>query len=194
MSDLILASHSPRRGDLLNQIGVRFQSHGVDIDESVRSGESPAKYVERLALEKAEACRSQLGTIKAVLGSDTAVVCDQHILGKPRDMEHGVEMLMQLSGRGHQVMTSIALVVDERSLSQVVTTEVFFRTLSLDECQTYWATGEPLDKAGGYGIQGLAAIFIERIVGSYSAVVGLPLAETAGLLKQVGIPVWQPLG
>ena len=194
MSDLILASHSPRRGDLLNQIGVRFQSHGVDIDESVRPGELPAKYVERLALEKAEACRSQLGTTMAVLGSDTAVVCDQHILGKPRDREHGVAMLMQLSGRGHQVMTSIALITHERSLTQVVTTEVFFRTLSLDECQSYWTTGEPLDKAGGYGIQGLAAIFIERIVGSYSAVVGLPLTETAGLLKQVGIPVWQPLG
>ena len=194
MSDLILASHSPRRGELLTQIGVCFQSQGVDIDESVRTGETPLKYVERLALEKAQACRSLLNTDKAVLGSDTSVVCDQHILGKPRDMEHGIDMLMQLSGRGHKVMTSIALIKDEHSFSQVVTTEVFFRTLSLDECHTYWTTGEPLDKAGGYGIQGLGAIFVERIVGSYSAVVGLPLTETAALLKQVSIPVWQPLG
>ncbi|MCW8887335.1 MAG: Maf-like protein [Motiliproteus sp.] len=197
MPKLILASHSPRRKELLEQIGVHFSTQGADIDETVRTGETPAQYVERLAVEKAAAVRARYGESKAddgiiVLGSDTSVVCDQHILGKPDDCGHAMAMLMQLSGRKHQVMTSIALLDGERTLSQVVTTEVFFRTLSETECQKYWHTGEPADKAGAYGIQGLGAVFVEHIEGSYSAVVGLPLMETAALLPQVGIPVWHP--
>ena len=191
MPDLILASHSPRRRELLTQIGVEFDSHGVDIDESVKPQEDPFHYVERLALEKAEACYSQLTGDKLVMGSDTTVVVDGQILGKPRDRSHAVEMLMTLSGRSHQVMTAVALINAERSWSRVVTTEVFFRTLSVEECQNYWLTGEPQDKAGAYGIQGLGAVFVERIVGSYSAVVGLPLAETATMLKQLDVAVWQ---
>ncbi len=191
MPELILASHSPRRRELLTQIGVRFKTRGVDIDESVLPGESPQHYVERLALAKARACSAGVGAGQPVLGSDTTVVCDQHILGKPRDRDHALEMLMKLSGRGHQVITAVALVQGERSVVEVVTTQVFFRILSEQECQRYCDTGEPWDKAGGYAIQGLGAVFVERIEGSYSAVVGLPLNETARLLQQMGIDIWQ---
>ncbi len=191
MSELVLASHSPRRRELLAQIGVPFISAGVDIDERVLDGESPQHYVERLAVKKALACARQLAPDAVVLGSDTTVVCDQRVLGKPRDCADAIEMLMGLSGRRHQVMTSVALVRGEQTLSRVVTTDVFFRTLTEAECQSYWNTGEPADKAGAYGIQGLGAVFVERIEGSYSAVVGLPLQETAELLSRMGIAVWQ---
>ncbi|MEH6624844.1 MAG: Maf family protein [Motiliproteus sp.] len=191
MKKLVLASHSPRRKELLQQIGVSFSSCGADIDETHCAGESPAQYVQRLALQKAQAVQHQFGDDAVIIGSDTAVVCDEHILGKPKNQQHCVEMLMQLSGRQHQVMTSIALLDGERSLAKVVTSQVFFRTLSKIECQSYWQTGEPKDKAGGYGIQGLGAVFVKHIEGSYSAVVGLPLMETAELLGQMGVAIWQ---
>ncbi len=191
MRKLILASHSPRRKELLQQIGVGFSSCGADIDEAHGVGESPAQYVERLALEKAQAVQHRFDEDVVILGSDTTVVCDEHILGKPKSQQHCVDMLMQLSGRQHQVMTSIALTDGERTLTKVVTSQVFFRTLSVIECQSYWQTGEPKDKAGGYGIQGLGAVFVEHVEGSYSAVVGLPLMETAELLGRMGIAIWQ---
>ncbi|WP_421869364.1 Maf family protein [Motiliproteus sp.] len=187
---LILASASPRRRELLNQIGVLFTTDSADIDETPSSGEQPADYVERMALQKAQAVAARHPDA-LVLGSDTSVICDNAILGKPADQQQGVEMLMRLSGRSHQVITAVALVAGERQQTIRVTTDVRFRTLSAEECRRYWQTGEPADKAGGYGIQGLAAVFIERIEGSYSAVVGLPLAETAALLADVGFPIWQ---
>ncbi len=191
---LILASQSPRRRELLSQIGVCFDSFSADIDESVLAGETPVQYVNRLALLKARVVAADHPGV-LVLGSDTAVVCDRQILGKPVDQADAIAMLQLLSGRRHQVMTAVALVqstdAGERHWSLEVTTDVTFKTLTLDECQRYWDSGEPQDKAGGYGIQGLGAVFVERIEGSYSAVVGLPLQQTAALLQQQGVDIWQ---
>jgi len=192
-ADLILASASPRRRELLTQIGVGFSVHPLDIDESVQPGETPEAYVARMAREKAEAGWQQFGqsTGLPVLGADTAVIVDQQIMGKPRDRADAIRMLQQLSGREHQVISGVALVSNQGVEVQTVATKVRFRTLSEQECQAYWETGEPADKAGGYGIQGLAAAFITGIEGSYSSVVGLPLAETAGLLQRAGVAIWR---
>lgn len=190
--ELVLASASPRRKQLLEQIGVSCQIRPVDICEAVQPGESPHAYVERLALEKAQTCMDLLNRSEVVvLGSDTAVVVDNHILGKPVDEEDAVRMLTQLSGRTHQVMTSVGLVSTTQKQVEVVVTDVRFREISEAEIRAYWQTGEPADKAGSYGIQGLAAVFVEQMKGSYSAVVGLPLAETAQMLSKAGVPVWQ---
>lgn len=189
---LILASASPRRRELLAQIGVSFTTQSADIDETPKPDEEPGNYVERMAIEKARtvaACNPD----KLVLGSDTSVICDGVILGKPADQSQAVEMLMRLSGRSHQVMTAVALVAGERQESVRVTTDVWFRCLGHQECASYWTTGEPADKAGSYGIQGLGAVFVERIEGSYSAVVGLPLSETAILLTEFGVPIWNQM-
>ncbi len=175
---------------MLAQIGVRFDCQSADIDESVHDAERPAEYVSRLALEKARAVASEAADVW-VLGSDTSVVCDQQILGKPGNKEDAVAMLLMLSGRRHQVLTAVALVQGERQRSLLVSTDVVFRVLCRSECEHYWETGEPWDKAGSYAIQGLGAVFVERIEGSYSAVVGLPLQETAQLLQQLGVPIWQ---
>jgi septum formation protein len=189
--DLILASASPRRKALLSQIGVRFAVQPVDICEAVKVNEKPEDYVSRLALEKALACFQRTEGLLPVLGSDTTVVVDGEILGKPRSEEDAVATLMALSGREHQVLTAVAVVNAEQSLYSVVITNVKFKTLTEQECRSYWATGEPADKAGSYGIQGLGAVFVEQIHGSYSSVVGLPLAETAQMLSDVGVPIWQ---
>lgn len=191
MCDLILASSSPRRQELLIQIGVAFKQCSVDIDESVLPDERPEDYVRRLACEKSQAGFQRNSRLGAVLGADTTVVVDGVILGKPDSEDHAVEMLQQLSGRTHQVMTGIALTGKGYANSQVVVTHVTFKTLDVDMCRRYWQTGEPCDKAGGYGIQGYAAVFVEKIEGSYSNVVGLPLAETAELLSRIGIKIWQ---
>ncbi len=189
MHQLVLASASPRRSELLRQIGVRFLICPVDIDEALLPDELPVSYVERLAVEK-----SQKGFIcsdgEAALGSDTTVVIDGKVLGKPVSREDAVCMLLALSGRTHQVMTGVALTTSSGTQSCVVTIHVTFKSLSKDECDTYWSTGEPKDKAGAYGIQGYGAVFVESISGSYSAVVGLPLAETAELLSNAGIKIW----
>lgn len=191
MPDLILASASPRRKALLEQIGVSCLSVPVDLDESVLPGELPEAYVRRLALAKAQAGWRKQGQQGTALGSDTSVVIDSEILGKPADGAEAVAMLQRLSGKTHQVMTAVALVSARQTDSCVVTTDVSFKTLTLEECHRYWNTGEPHDKAGGYGIQGLGAVFVTSIRGSYSGVVGLPLAETAELLYKHGINVWQ---
>ncbi len=195
MCNLILASASPRRQELLIQIGVAFKQCSVDIDERVLPDERPEDYVRRLACEKSEAGFQRYSHLSsqqsAVLGADTTVVVDGVILGKPDSKDHAVEMLQQLSGRTHQVMTGIALTGKGYADSQVVVTHVTFKTLDVDMCRRYWQTGEPCDKAGGYGIQGYAAVFVEKIEGSYSNVVGLPLAETAELLSRIGIKIWQ---
>lgn len=193
MAELFLASASPRRRGLLAQIAVPCVTQIASIDETPLPAEPAAVYVERLALEKARAGLRALGerADAVVLGADTAVVLDGRILGKPADFAESREMLLSLSGRSHQVMTAVALVGAGRESSRVVTSEVSFRTLGEAEIAAYWASGEPCDKAGSYGIQGLAAVFVNRVQGSYSAVVGLPLCETAEMLGQFGIACWQ---
>lgn len=188
---LYLASQSPRRRELLTQIGVAYQVLPADTDESRSAGESPAAYVQRLALDKAragwhEALRQGLPALP-VLGADTAVVLGTEVLGKPADFAAAQTMLRTLSGRSHQVLTGIAVYDGQHHTVAMSTTTVWLRELSDAEIESYWASGEPCDKAGAYGIQGLAAVFIERIEGSYSGVVGLPLFETAQLLDQFGV-------
>lgn len=192
---LILASTSPRRKELLQQIGIEFQQMNIEINEDVSLNESPSDYVLRMAEEKARAGFKQLTPSEqqqiVVLAADTTVVCDGEVLAKPQSLIHSKDMLKQLSGRQHTVMTAIACQSLDRNHQQLVTTDVTFRKLTESEIEAYWLTGEPQDKAGSYGIQGLAAIFVEKIHGSYSNVVGLPLCETAELLKKFEIPLWQ---
>ncbi|GAB3475371.1 Maf family protein [Azotobacter salinestris] len=190
---LYLASGSPRRRELLMQIGVPFVPLAVTIDETPAPDETPATYVERLARDKAAAgLASLIGDRQAVvLGADTTVVLDGRILGKPRDRDEAQAMLQALGGRGHEVLTAVALAAAGRCEARVVRSRVAFRPIAADEAEAYWTTGEPRDKAGGYAIQGLAAVFVSHLEGSYSAVVGLPLCETAQLLAEFGIPCWQ---
>lgn len=188
---LCLASASPRRRELLAQIGVGpITVQPVDVDESPQGDESPAAYVERLARHKAQVGAAMIEHALPVLGGDTAVVLKQQILGKPAHFEQAREMLRQLSGKTHEVLSGVAVTGPAGVQSAVVTTRVRFRHLSDSEIERYWATGEPCDKAGAYGIQGLGSVFIQDIRGSYSAVVGLPLYETARLLSIQHIPVW----
>ncbi|MGX0888124.1 septum formation protein [Pseudomonas sp. ADAK2 TE3594] len=193
MKQLYLASGSPRRRELLTQIGVSFSVISADIDETPLPEESPSAYVERLARGKAEAGHETIVSDAdfCVLGADTAVVLDGKILGKPVDEADACAMLMLLSGREHEVLTAIAVRNGERCESLVVRSLVRFRNIDPDEAAAYWASGEPRDKAGGYGIQGLGAVFVAGLNGSYSAVVGLPLCETCELLGHFGIPCWQ---
>ncbi len=193
MATLYLASGSPRRRELLTQIGVPFLTQIAPIDENALPGESPLAYVERLALAKGHAGLAALADSDGavVLGADTAVVLDGCILGKPCDRADALATLQALSGRSHQVLTAVALVSRERQAARVVTSQVTFRPLTQAEIEAYWASGEPQDKAGSYGIQGLAAVFVSQLQGSYSAVVGLPLCETAALLAEFAIPCWQ---
>ncbi|EJM84703.1 Maf family protein [Pseudomonas sp. GM60] len=195
MKQLFLASGSPRRRELLTQIGVPFSAISADIDETPLNHESPSAYVERLARGKAEAGRDTVMSDAdfCVLGADTAVVLNGKILGKPVDEADACAMLMMLAGQEHEVLTAIALLDGERCESRVVRSLVRFRPIDLNEAKAYWASGEPRDKAGGYGIQGLGAVFVAGLNGSYSAVVGLPLCETAELLGHFGIPCWQTL-
>ncbi|WP_422777089.1 Maf family protein [Pseudomonas mediterranea] len=195
MKPLYLASGSPRRRELLTQIGVSFTAISADIDETPLDHETPSAYVERLARGKAEAGRRSLPTDDGgcVLGADTAVVLDGRILGKPLDQDEARSMLLGLAGRDHEVLTAIALLDGQRCESRVVRSRVRFRPVTEEEAAAYWASGEPRDKAGGYGIQGLGAVFVAGLEGSYSAVVGLPLCETAQLLGHFGIPCWQTL-
>ncbi|RUR57296.1 Maf family protein [Vreelandella populi] len=185
---LCLASASPRRRDLLASIGVRVSILPSHVDETPSPGESASAYVKRLAVAKATAAMSK--TSLPTLGSDTAVVVDGAILGKPADAQEAAAMLRRLSGRSHQVMTAVAVTGPQGVLCSIVTTDVIMREITAQEIADYWLTGEPADKAGGYAIQGLAAIFVEEIKGSHSAVVGLPLYETAQLLQQQGVPIW----
>lgn len=190
--DAYLASASPRRRELLQQLGVRFSVQVADVPEVIREAESPEQFVQRLAIEKASTVWHALipAQRRPVLGADTVVVIDDHILGKPASREQARQMLERLSGRTHQVMTGVALVSQQHSVC-VNVSEVRFRDLQAREIDAYWQTGEPVDKAGAYAIQGYAAAFIEHLSGSYSGVMGLPLYETSQLLRQQGIPVWQ---
>lgn len=194
MATLYLASGSPRRRELLAQIGVPFVSLTTSVDETPLPEEAPIAYVERLARAKAAAGLATLGTDEqaVVLGADTSVVLDGRILGKPGSREECIAMLQDLSGREHEVLTAVALASVQRSEARVVCSRVAFRPIDAAEAEAYWSTGEPLDKAGGYAIQGFAAVFVSQLTGSYSGVVGLPLCETAQLLTEFGIACWQP--
>jgi septum formation protein len=183
-----LASASPRRSALLSQIGVPHQVRPVDIDESQRPGELPLDYVRRLAIAKAEALWDRLPAAERapVLGSDTTVALGDDVLGKPRDRDDALRILRRLSARTHQVYTAVAVRHDDGCDCRVSISDVSMRALREEEIAAYWESGEPADKAGAYGIQGLAAVFIERITGSYSGIVGLPLFETGELLRMAG--------
>ncbi|MDJ0738316.1 MAG: nucleoside triphosphate pyrophosphatase [Gammaproteobacteria bacterium] len=182
---IVLASQSPRRAELLEQLGIAFRRAPAAIDERVRPGEGAADFVERIAVAKARAVRASHPGLP-VLGADTAVVLDQRVLGKPRDRDDAIAMLRALSGRAHNVLTGVALVTDVTRFA-LSTSQVRFRRVSDAEAAAYWETGEPADKAGAYAVQGLAAAFIERIEGSYSGIMGLPLFETVNLLKEIGV-------
>jgi septum formation protein len=186
---IYLASRSPRRRDLLHQLRVDFSVLDLEIDETVLAGETPDALVLRLAVCKAEAGLARLAADPAgpVLGADTIVVLDDEVLGKPRDADDARSMLRRLSGRCHRVLSAVALASAAGTSARVSESRVCFRALSPEECASYAATGEPLDKAGGYGIQGRAAAFVSDLQGSYSGVVGLPLYETAELLRDAGV-------
>lgn len=187
-SALILASQSPRRKELLNQLGYQFKTISADIDEIVLENESPSDYVMRLAIAKAKVVAQTQPADCVVLGSDTSVIFESHILGKPENIEQCCQQLLMLSGNTHQVLTAIAAVKNEQVVSALICTEVTFKTLTIEEIKRYWHTGEPQDKAGSYGIQGIGGQFVKQINGSYSAVVGLPLYETAKLLAELDLP------
>jgi septum formation protein len=195
MKQLILASQSPRRKELLSQLGYQFITLAADIDETVKRDEDAHAYVRRLAKEKAQAIFSTLPLEKKissiVIGSDTSVVIDNEILGKPADEAECIAMLLRLESKQHQVLTAVAVISHDqqsKTMTRVVETQVQFKPLSLDEIKRYWSTGEPCDKAGSYAIQGIGGQFVTTINGSYSAVVGLPLYETVELLNQAGLP------
>lgn len=187
--DLLLASKSPRRRELLQQIGVRFEVLDINVPERRDPNEAAQDYVQRLASSK-----SRAGTVLRpdipVLGADTIVVQGDQILEKPRNKEQALAMLAQLSGTHHHVYTAVAVTLGSRQQKVLCCTEVTFRDILPAEAERYWHTGEPQDKAGGYGIQGLAAVFVANLHGSYSNVVGLPLMETQQLLAQFDVPAW----
>lgn len=183
MTSLYLASGSPRRQELLTQLGVSFERIVTGIEEKRAEGESAQQYVSRLAREKAQAGVASVPRDLPVLGADTIVILNGEVLEKPRDADHAARMLSKLSGHTHQVMTAVALADSQHVLDCLVVTEVTFRVLTDDDIAAYIASGEPMDKAGAYGIQGLGGCFVRKIHGSYHAVVGLPLVETYELLS-----------
>jgi septum formation protein len=194
MEDFVyLASASPRRRQLLSQIGVIFQLLSVGVDESVAAGEDAERYVLRLARAKAAAGLGRRTTARRapVLGADTAVVAGGAILGKPADCADAERMLGLLSARTHEVLTAVALATDDGVLSHLSRSEVTFREITPEEARAYWNTGESRDKAGAYAIQGYGAVFVSGLRGSYSGVMGLPLFETAQLLRAAGVPCWK---
>ena len=199
---IYLASRSPRRRDLLKQIGVPFEllllredlRRGADVDETQLPDESPGVYVLRIAKEKAAMAVRQIAyralPQKPALAADTTVVFDGQVVGKPDDAEHAARILRALSGREHQVLTAVAVAMKEQVETQISVSSVWFRELSDADIRRYCASGEALDKAGAYGIQGRAGAFVTRISGSYSGIMGLPLAETVELLHKFNIQVW----
>lgn len=201
MSAIYLASRSPRRSELLEQIGVRFDPlllrlagpRGADVDEVQHAGEPAERYVQRTAHEKA-AFGAQVTRLRGlaprpVLAADTVVILDGEVLGKPADAAEATRFLQRLAGRSHEVRTAVALATEGRVIETLSVSTVRFRALADDEIRRYVASGEPFDKAGGYGIQGPAGAFVEHIEGSYTGIMGLPVFETARLLAQVGVRV-----
>jgi len=195
MTNLYLASQSPRRRELLSQIGVQYQLLSVDVEECQGDTEQPSDYVQRLAIDKSAAGWRALqhANLPAapVMGADTIVVLDGQVLEKPKNEAAAIAMLARLSGRIHHVFTAVALTSSSAQNVVLSSTEVTFTRISELQARQYWQTGEPKDKAGGYGIQGAGAVFVESLAGSYSGVVGLPLFETQQLLNQFDVSVWQ---
>lgn len=190
-TDLILASASPRRAQLLQQIGVRFTVQPADINEIQHLGESVALYVQRMARAKAETvAQKQCAGDLPVLGADTTVVLDNKVFPKPADKAAAIATLRALSGRSHRVLSAIAVVAEGRTELRLSETSVRFRNIKEQEYERYWSTGEPQGKAGAYAIQGLGAVFVEGITGSYSGVVGLPLMQTFELFERFNIACW----
>ncbi|HUN71445.1 MAG TPA: Maf family protein [Steroidobacteraceae bacterium] len=186
---ICLASMSPRRRELLAQIGVPHTVVAAHVDESLLPGEVPADYVARLARLKAATVRRR-GEVLPVLAADTTVVLEGSVYGKPAGRADGIEMLESLAGRTHQVLTAVALATEQSVALRVNCSSVRFRNIERAELEAYWETGEPHDKAGGYAIQGYGAVFVTALSGSYSGVMGLPLFETAELLRDAGIRCW----
>jgi septum formation protein len=186
-TSLVLASQSSRRADLLRQLGVEFSQTAADIDETPSAQESPEEYVERMAREKALRVLIETGTNLPVLGADTCVVLDDQVLGKPVDKLDAMAMLARLAGREHRVLTGVSICSEQRQEYRFSETRVRFMSLQREQVEAYIDTGDPFDKAGAYGIQGVAGAFVERIEGSYSGVVGLPLAETWQLLSTFSV-------
>lgn len=195
LPSVYLASKSPRRRELLSQIGVPFEPLPVTVPELRAGQESAEEYVIRLAAQKAEAGAELMlergMIVRPVVGADTLVVCDSEVFEKPRDQQHATAMLKRLSGRTHEVLTGISLCDGERHLTRMARTQVSFRSLDDREIDAYWNTGEPGDKAGAYAIQGLGAVFVEKINGSYSNVVGLPIEQLVVLLRAFELDYWQ---
>lgn len=200
MADVYLASQSPRRRELLTQIGVQYQVLPVEVAEIQQPGESADTYVRRLAGDKSragwqwlQAENSACGLpLRPVLGADTLIELDGQVLEKPRDQTHALAMMATLSARTHRVLTAVALTDGRGTAIRLSSTEVTFRPVSQQEALRYWHTGEPEGKAGGYAIQGFGAVFVQHLSGSYSGVVGLPLHETRELLQAYGVPLWLP--
>ncbi len=204
-AQFILASASPRRAELLAALGLAFDVMPADIDETAAPAESAAALVVRLAETKAQHVATQVSAASLnaapnvpslpVLAADTVVLCDGSILGKPRDAAQADAMLARLSGRSHQVLTAVCVVWESdgqaRSATRLSDSKVWFRAISDDERARYWLTGEPADKAGAYGIQGIGGIFVEQIVGSYTGIMGLPVAQTEELLLAAGVDTWK---
>ena len=195
---IVLASASPRRKALLDQLGLQVDVLPVEIEEAVRSAETASEYVSRLANDKVHAARAQLGDgcivtadTAVVIGADTVVVIDDAILGKPSDRDAFMAMFARLSGRTHTVLTGVSVSAGGGARRALSRTSVRFRNVTPHEMAAYWDSGEPSDKAGGYGIQGVGGIFVERLEGSYSGVVGLPLAETQQMLAELGVDLWK---
>jgi septum formation protein len=188
---ICLASRSPRRRELLTQIGIAHSVRTADVDETPLPAETPEAFVERIALAKARTVAAVERALP-VLAADTAVVADEVIMGKPAHRQAAIAMLRALADREHRVLSGVALIAAGRESYRLSESRVRFRAISLDEAAAYWASGEPADKAGGYAIQGLGAVFVKQLQGSYSGVMGLPLFETAELLAEIGIATPQP--
>ena len=190
---IILASNSPRRRELLAQIGIRdFQILSPDVDEAVEPGLSPARMVEALSLRKAQAAAGRAGADDLIIAADTVVALDGRVLGKPRDQEEAFAMLSALSGREHRVYTGVTVLGGGRAATEHEETAVAFRALSPEEIRDYIATGEPMDKAGAYGIQGVGALLVQGIRGDYCNVVGLPLFRLGRMLSGFGVKLPRP--
>lgn len=205
---LVLASGSPRRKQLLEQLGLQFRIEKPDVDESVVPGESAETYVTRLSREKAEAVLKRINAGCVIVAADTTVEIDGEILSKPESREEGIAMLTKLSGRVHRVYTGVTVLSDAPVKSRAETfcmetfcvetfcveTKVQFRSLNRVEIECYWESGEPRDKAGGYGLQGQGAVFVDSLEGSYTNVIGLPLSETVVSIRAAGIPCMGVVG
>jgi septum formation protein len=190
-AQLVLASGSPRRLEILTGLGIRVRQCPVDVDETVRPGESAEALVHRLALAKAEAGRARGAGGLPVLGADTVVALDGRVLGKPAGRDDAIGMLLALSGCRHEVLSGVAVADGEGVRVRISRSIVRFRDLSRSEAELYWATGEPRDKAGAYGIQGVGGIFVSHLEGSFSGVMGLPVVETEELLRMAGVDCWR---